>query len=130
MRRQRHLLEKRQLLLENARWRLAVVWFCAGAVLFLILVIQSLGGVYGDQVQTAWGWALPNFLPTLAFMISVFAPDALLPYDGGGGQMVRSNFYKLSMGLSIFYLAILIMALLAQPIVVTIRERRRFLRLQ
>ena|SRR5258707_3114695 len=54
-------------------------------------------------------------------MISVFAPDALVPYEEGAGQVVRSNFYKLSMGLSIFYLAILILTLVAQPIVVTFR---------
>jgi hypothetical protein len=80
------------MLLETARWRLAAIWFCASAVIFLILIIQSTGGVYDEQVQTAWGWALPNFLPTLAFMTSVFAPDALHPYEEGGAQTVRGNF--------------------------------------
>jgi hypothetical protein len=108
--------------LELARWRLASVWFTACGFLFLILVGQSLGGVYEGGVQSAWGWALPNFVPTLALMISVFAADALKPYDEGGGQQVRSPFFKLSMSLSIFYLFVLILTLLAQPIVSTLRN--------
>lgn len=105
----------RQLIsLEKVRWRLALVWFPVSGVIFLLLIGQSIGGVYGDQLQRAWGWALPNFLPTLALMVSVFAADALRS-EIDSSIVVRRNFYILSLALSAFYLLTLLVAILAQP---------------
>lgn len=101
--------------LENVRWKLALVWFSTCSFVFILLIVQSLGGAYGDELQRLWGWALPNFLPTLALMLSVFAADALRPTDDAQ-LVVRQNFYRLSMGLSLFYLVILLITLLMQPI--------------
>jgi hypothetical protein len=102
--------------LERARWRLAIVWFSGCAVLFLTLVLQSMGGAYGDNLQRVWGWALPNFLPTLALMVSVFAADALAPHRGRPLR-VRRNFCTLAVWLSVFYLVLLLLSVFAQPIV-------------
>jgi hypothetical protein len=107
--------------LETARWRLAVVWFSASGLVLLLMVGQSLGGVYGDKLQSAWAWALPNFIPTLALMVSVFAADAFRPYDETRGLKVREPFFNLSFGLSLFYLALLLLTILVQPIVLTVR---------
>lgn len=101
--------------LELARWRLAAIWLPSTAVLLLILIIQSLGGVYGDDLQRVWGWALPNFLPTDALMVSVFAADALKP-EKGGSTYVQKNFCTLAAWLSGFYLALLFLSILAPPI--------------
>lgn len=95
-----------------ARWRLALIWFPCCGLLFLLLVAQSLAGAFGDLAQKAWGWALPNFLPTLALMVGVFAADALRP-AGEGGSHVRRGFLILALGLSLFYLAVLLMSLVA-----------------
>lgn len=101
--------------LETARWRLAVIWFPGCGVLFLILVAQSIGGAYGDQLQRAWGWALPNFLPTLALMVSVFAADALRPLDVNETvTYVRKPFCVLAIGLSVFYILMILVSLGAQ----------------
>jgi hypothetical protein len=99
--------------LEKARWRLAVIWFPCGGLIFLILIAQSIGGAYGDQVQRAWGWALPNFLPTLALMVSVFAADALKP-STGTAIYVRKNFCSLALSLSIFYVLVILISLVGQ----------------
>src|SRR4051794_4314031 len=107
--------------IEIARWRLALVWFSASGALFLILVLQSLFGVYENRLQGAWGWALPNFVPTLALMISVFAADALKDYGETETLKVRKPFFKLSLGLSVFYLTILLGTIFAQPFVLTYR---------
>jgi hypothetical protein len=102
--------------LEKARWRLAVIWFPGTALLFIVLVIQSLGGAYGDSLQRAWGWALPNFLPTIALMVSVFAAEALKP-TRGGGIFVRRNFCTLAIWLSAFYLFMLLLSILSPPLI-------------
>jgi Zn-dependent protease len=97
----------------------------ASAALFLILVAQSLLGVYENRLQGAWGWALPNFVPTLALMISVFAADALKGYDETETLKVRRPFFRLSLGLSVFYLIVLLGTILAQPFVLTFRTGNR-----
>lgn len=101
--------------LETARWRLALIWFPGSGLLFLIMIAQSLGGAYGDELQRAWGWALPNFLPTLALMISVFATDALRPMSETDA-VVRRNFASLALALSAFYLLILFVSVAGQVI--------------
>ncbi len=108
-------LEPGLIRLETARWRLAVIWFPGCGLLFLILVAQSIGGAYGDQLQRAWGWALPNFLPTLALMVSVFAADALNPLSETASY-VRKNFCYLAIGLSIFYILVILISLVTQPL--------------
>lgn len=107
--------KQRTIALDAARWRLAVIWFPSCGLIFLIIIAQSLGGAYGEELQRAWSWALPNFLPTLALMLSVFAADALRPANESE-TFVRYNFALLAMGLSLFYIAVLLLSLLAQPI--------------
>jgi hypothetical protein len=104
--------------LDQARWKLAGVWFSCSGIIFILLIIQSIGGVYGEEVQRVWSWALPNFLPTLALMVSVFAADALKPDRNGKNKtyIVRKNFYQLSLWLSIFYLLTLMLSILSPPI--------------
>jgi len=101
--------------LDSVRWRLAVVWFPVCGVIFLLLIGQSIGGVDGNELQRVWGWALPNFLPTLALMVSVFAADALKP-SSETVVFVRKNFYVLAISLSVFYLSTFILSILVQPL--------------
>lgn len=101
--------------LDKARWRLAILWFPGGGLIILLLVAQMLGGAYGSDVQRAFGWALPNFLPTLALMVSVFAAEALRPIRESV-TFVRRSFTSLTVGLSIFYLLLLLLSILAFPI--------------
>lgn len=102
--------------LERARWRLAVIWFPSAAVIFLILVAQSMGGAHSGELQRLWGWALPNFLPTIALMLSVFAAEALKPHETGT-IYVRRNYCTLAIWISAFYLFVLLISILAVPLV-------------
>lgn len=101
--------------LMEARSRLALVWFPLSGVIFLLLVIQTFTGAFGTSEQAAWSWALPNFLPTLALMGSVFAATAMEAEDKEG-MVVRIFFFRLALYLSIFYFLILFIILLA-PVV-------------
>ena len=107
--------------LDSARWKLALIWFPACGLVFLILIGQSIGQVYGDELQRVWSWALPNFLPTLALMVSVFAADALRPYESTAAAFVRKSFYLLSAWLSGFYLFVFLLSFLVQPFLQLIR---------
>lgn len=90
--------------LEIARWRLAALWFSGSAILFLVLVAQSLGGRYEGEIGKAWAWALPNIMPTLSLIISVFAAYAMVRNTEEDRLKVRRNFFWLSFWLSAFYL--------------------------
>ncbi|TIL42784.1 hypothetical protein [Mesorhizobium sp.] len=100
--------------LEHVRWNLAIIWFIGSGFLALVLIAQSMGGAYGSQTQAAWSWALPNFLPTLALILSVFAAEALKDYEGKQ-PVVRLTYFKLSRGLTCFYMFVLIVTVLVQP---------------
>ncbi len=101
--------------LEEVRWRLAKVWFGGSAVLFLILVGQSLGGLFGAGIDKVWAWAIPNIAPTLSLMISVFAAYALLPEAAEDRYLARGAFFKLAYYLSIFYIFNVFIVIVAAP---------------
>lgn len=110
------------MLLDRARWGLALAWFPASALLFVLLMAFSL--FHQDLLaerQRFWGWGLPSFLPTLMLMISVFAADALVNTSSSTVR-VRKNFYQLALGLSIFYHLVLLAILLVMPASVAARD--------
>lgn len=102
--------------LRVARSRLAMVWFPMSAVIFLVLVVQTTyANTYEGQEQAAWGWALPNFMPTLALMGSLFASNALDPSDKKK-SVVRQFFFRLAFALSLFYFLVLFIVLFSPAI--------------
>ena len=101
--------------IEKARWRLALVWFLGCGFMFLMLVAMSIRDTFGDQTPRVWGWALPNFLPTLALMISVFAADALSPYNSKWAS-VRAPFFYLAVSMSAFYILLMLIQIFYWPI--------------
>jgi hypothetical protein len=114
VRRSRPRRRARSVSLETVRWRLAMTWFLGCGAIFLVLVAQSFTNAYGSEVRRAWAWALPNFLPTLALMVSVFAADALRPAERDAA--VRRNFADLALVLSGFYLVAVLFSLIGQPL--------------
>jgi hypothetical protein len=98
--------------LRVARSRLALVWFPLSGAIFLLLVVQTtFANTYAGQDQAVWGWALPNFMPTLALTGSVFAANALEARNREKA-VVRMFFFRLAFGLSVFYFVVLFMVLL------------------
>lgn len=100
--------------IEVARWRLALIWFPFSALIFLLLIAQSIGGVFGADLQRVWGWAMPNFLPTISLMLTVFGADAMRPASDSA-VVVRKGFFVLSCSMSVFYLLIFLLTILVQP---------------
>ncbi len=107
-------MKTKRIPLEYARNSLAVVWFSGGGLAFLIVVVQSILGHYGDDLQAVWNWFLPYSVPTLALMIGVFGANALR--DENDPRNVKAFFFRLSRWLSIFYLAILLLTILLEPV--------------
>jgi hypothetical protein len=85
----------------------------------MILVIQSLRNLFGEQVDKAWAWAIPNIAPTLSLMVSVFAAHALIPQAEVDKLIARRSFYNLSYWLSVFYLLNILIVVCSAPFAVS-----------
>ena len=83
--------------------RLASLWFVGGGILLLLVILQTLLGGYGDKSGDAFGWLLPNIVPTLSLIIGVLVSDAL--GKGLPGKEADRFLFRLSFGLSCAYLS-------------------------
>jgi hypothetical protein len=106
--------EQKTLPIDRARQGLAWLWLGYGGAIFLILVAQSLGGKYEGQVQEVWGWALPNIIPTLSLILAVLGAGALQPRTAA--LAVRRTFYAIAFWLSLTYLTLILVTILAEPL--------------
>jgi hypothetical protein len=92
---------------DRQRSALSVLWFLMCGVMFLLMFIYDIKNTpYGDQTKEVWSWMLPNIVPTLTLMVSVFVLEA----KGQGGEVARPGalLFRLAFALSLFYLAALL----------------------
>jgi hypothetical protein len=104
-------------LLTHARSRLAAVWLTSAAVIFGLLILQSLLGKYGARVQQVWSWVLPTMMPTLTLMLSALGADAL--NSEPAGSYVKKSFFQIAFWLSLVYLFLILLTILIEPFVAT-----------
>jgi len=100
--------------LDSVRARLATIWLAGSGLIFVLLVVQSLLGRYGDKTQEAWGWLLPTIMPTLGMIVTVLGYTALDPVFST--SVVRKIFFHIAFWLSALYLALVLLTLLIQPL--------------
>jgi hypothetical protein len=94
------------------RW-LATVWFAGAGLAFFIVLLQSLLGRYGDEVNQVWGWLLPTVMPTLSLIIGVLVFEAVQGTDRS--KRIDRFLFRLTVGVSIAYLAAVILVIAVQP---------------
>lgn len=87
--------------------RLTVWWLSLSAATLVILIAQTMLGVYGDQTQRAWTWLLPNISPTAGLLISTVLYQAFVGGDAKA-QEVDTFAYRLAAAIIVFYFAVLI----------------------
>ncbi|HET9068972.1 MAG TPA: hypothetical protein VFN28_10030 [Amaricoccus sp.] len=99
--------------LSTCRYRLAILWLAGFFVLAGLLAIQHALGHYGEDADAAWGWLLPNVVPTLSLMVGVLvAAQRSKPPDR---ESVDRTFFRLSFLVSLAYLGFLLFTILVQP---------------
>ena len=97
----------------RSRKLIASLWLAASLLLFIILAVQSLRGVYNSQADEAWGWLLPAVMPTLSLIVGVLVADATT--ERRTDKNVEFFFFVLAGGLSAIYLVLVALVLLLQP---------------
>jgi len=99
--------------IDKAKWTLASIWLGGAGLIFLIMVGQSIGDIYGSRAEDAWAWYLPTVMPTLSLIVGVLVAD----FTARREASIESNppMFRLGVGLSLFYLVLVLMTLLVQP---------------
>jgi hypothetical protein len=105
---------------------LAKIWFGGAGFLFILFFFQHIGGKYGKNAEDAWSWLLPNIMPTLSLIIGILIKDAS---SKKADTTVDRFLFRLSYGLSICYIAMIILMILLNPRnpLEMIRESKLFL---
>jgi hypothetical protein len=94
--------------------RLAALWFVSAGLIFFVVLVQSLLGRYGEQVNQAWGWLLPTVMPTLSLIVGVLVFDAV---QGERTSRQTDRFlFRLTAGLCAGYLASVFLVIALQPL--------------
>lgn len=116
--------------LTKSKWMFASIWLGGAGIVFLILVVQSLIGRYGSQSEDAWAWYLPTVMPTLSLIIGVLASDFRIAATANSTTSATTGpitteakvlpvsargLLWLGVGLSVFYLLLVAVTILAQP---------------
>jgi beta-lactamase regulating signal transducer with metallopeptidase domain len=117
--------------LTKSKWMFASIWLGGAGLVFLILVVQSLVGRYGSQSEDAWAWYLPTVMPTLSLIIGVLASDFRTTATANASATATTatttaneakvlpvsarGLLWLGVGLSVFYLLLVAVTILAQP---------------
>ncbi len=100
--------------LETCQTRLAALWLGGSAVLFTLVLIQSLAGKYGEQTGAAWSWLMPAIIPTLSLIVGAVAYSASTAKHD---VTVNRLAFRIAASLSLFYLLLLLATLLADPLI-------------
>lgn len=100
--------------LESARTRLMVVWSIGAALVFVVLMLESiLSNKFSTHLQELWAWFVPTVVPSLALMLGVVGADALAEHSER--RTVKRPFFLIAAGLSAFYLSILSLTVFLEP---------------
>jgi hypothetical protein len=104
--------------LTQCQRRLLLVWYLGAAPAFVVLSGQTLTSFYeghGQNPNEVWGWFLPTLMPTLLLVTGVVAAQARKSHPDE--HTVERYYFRLSFGLSVFYLLVVNLVLLAMPLI-------------
>lgn len=88
--------------------RLATIWFIGAGIVFVLILLQTIVGMYSGNESKVWGWFLPTIIPTLSLMVGVLVSDALHGARGEERQ-IDPFIYRLSASLSIAYFIVVLL---------------------
>jgi len=100
----------------KSKWILASIWLVGAGLILLLMVLQSLMGYYGSRTEDAWGWYLPTVMPTLSLIIGVLVADFRAAKTAVGSRRDSGPLLGLSVGISLFYLMLVSLSILLQPL--------------
>src|SRR5262245_9058354 len=92
--------------------QLTYLWMGAAAILFAVLVIQTILGKYGSSASEAWGWFLPHIVSSLSLVLGYASYEA---WRNSGVRTVPAFTFRITFLSSFLYLCLLAMTVFLQP---------------
>jgi hypothetical protein len=92
---------------------LATIWFVGSLLIFVVVLMQTLGGKYGDEIERAWSWFLPTVMPMLGLIVGAVTYEAVRPQTTA---TVDRFVFRTSVWFSLFYLLLVLLTLILQPL--------------
>jgi hypothetical protein len=99
--------------MQQSKQRLALLWFIGAGCLMALLILQTMLGKYSGQERDAWGWFLPNIMPVLSLIVSVFIVDAKNKDEVQ--DTIERFYFRFAYGLSLAYLLTITATILIEP---------------
>lgn len=99
--------------MQIARKRLALLWFAGAGVCFAVLLFISFFARI-VEVDGLWGWFLPAVVPNLSLIIGVLVYTQRQQIQPE--MHVDAFLYRLTLGLSLLYVLLLLLPLLFFPL--------------
>lgn len=98
--------------IERVWTKLARLWLIGSGIVFLIVVLQSVLGKYGNHADEVWAWFVPTTVPTVSLIVGVMGARAVGTQDR---RTVKSTFVSLAWWLSLVYLIVLLLTIVLEP---------------
>lgn len=99
--------------LDQARNRLALIWFSGALVTVLVVILQGIMGRLSGFADQFFGWFAPTIFPMLALIFGVMGSTMM--EEDTEKRTVKRFFFRCSVGLSVVYLVVLLLTLLLEP---------------
>lgn len=99
--------------MQSARRNLALLWFAGAGVCFIVLLFISFFARIVN-LDGLWGWFLPAIVPNLSLIIGVLVYTQRQPIQPE--MHVDAFLYRLTLGLSLLYVLLLLLPLLFFPL--------------
>jgi cobalamin synthase len=99
--------------MQTARRRLALLWFAGAGVCFTVLLFISFFSSV-VELDGLWGWFLPAVVPNLSLIIGVLVYTQRQQTQPE--MHVDAFLYRLTLGLSLLYVLLLLLPLLFFPL--------------
>ena len=97
----------------DAQKKLSIFWLVNAAILAVIFILFTIFDRFDDQAPKGWEWYSQNIIPVSTLMLGSFFTNLNDPQID---KRVNVFFYKLSFGISIFYISILYLTIFLAPI--------------
>ncbi len=90
-----------------------LIWLI-GSIPAVTLLLARTFGPNADEIERVWAWLLPSVMPTLSLVVGTYAATALT--ESPKTKTVEVLFFRVAAGLSVAYLAIVVMAISLYPL--------------
>jgi hypothetical protein len=94
------------------KW-LSSVWVILSLIIATFLFVMSLNNKFEDKDEEAWKWFSQFCVPGITLMLTTFL--AMTQHPDKKAATIDPFFYRLTMAISVFYLASLLITLLFIP---------------